>query len=148
MEQNFRRLRIYITLLICFKYKWKTFSLFEDVFFCVPSMVLILLVKVQSRVFTAKCSEAQVGISNGMGISQRSNNNGKENREKRQNHPTGNGISESRSDGKRIGKSNNHWRAAGRTSTLFELTVHCHIRVQVYNELYKICLCVTIKTHK
>ena len=33
---------------------------------CVPSMVLILLVKVQSRVFTAKCSEPQVGASNGM----------------------------------------------------------------------------------
>ena len=33
---------------------------------CVPSMALILLVKVQSRVFTAKCSEPQVGISNGM----------------------------------------------------------------------------------
>ena len=36
-------------------------------FFCsVPSMALILLVKVQSRVFTAKCSEPQVGTSNGM----------------------------------------------------------------------------------
>ena len=34
--------------------------------FCVPSMALILLVQVQSRVFTAKCSESQVGISNGM----------------------------------------------------------------------------------
>ena len=34
--------------------------------YCVPSMALILLVKVQSRVFTAKCSEPQVGISNGM----------------------------------------------------------------------------------
>ena len=32
----------------------------------VPSMALILLVKVQSRVFTAKCSEPQVGASNGM----------------------------------------------------------------------------------
>ena len=32
----------------------------------VPSMALILLVQVQSRVFTAKCSESQVGISNGM----------------------------------------------------------------------------------
>ena len=31
----------------------------------VPSMALILLVKVQSRVFTAKCSEPQVGTSNG-----------------------------------------------------------------------------------
>ena len=28
-------------------------------------MALILLVQVQSRVFTAKCSEPQVGISNG-----------------------------------------------------------------------------------
>ena len=34
--------------------------------YCVPSMALTLLVKVQSRVFTAKCSEPQVGISNGM----------------------------------------------------------------------------------
>ena len=34
---------------------------------CVPSMALILLVKVQSQVFTAKCSEPQAGISNGMG---------------------------------------------------------------------------------
>ena len=34
---------------------------------CVPSMALILLVKVQSRVFTAKCSEPQAGVSNGMG---------------------------------------------------------------------------------
>lgn len=36
--------------------------------FCVPSMALILLVQVQSRVFTAKCSEPQVSISisNGM----------------------------------------------------------------------------------
>ena len=33
---------------------------------CVPSMVLILLVKVRSRVCTAKCSEPQVCISNGM----------------------------------------------------------------------------------
>ena len=33
---------------------------------CVPSMALILLVQVQSRVFTAKCSEPQVGTSNGM----------------------------------------------------------------------------------
>ena len=33
----------------------------------VPSMALILLVKVQSQVFTAKCSEPQAGISNGMG---------------------------------------------------------------------------------
>ena len=33
--------------------------------FCVPSMALILLVQVQSRVFTAKCSEPQVAISIG-----------------------------------------------------------------------------------
>ena len=33
---------------------------------CVPSMALILLVKVQSRVFTAKCSDPQVDTSNGM----------------------------------------------------------------------------------
>ena len=33
---------------------------------CVPSMALILLVQVRTRVFTAKCSEPQVGISNGM----------------------------------------------------------------------------------
>ena len=32
----------------------------------VPSMALVLLVQVQSRVFTAKCSEPQVGTSNGM----------------------------------------------------------------------------------
>ena len=32
-----------------------------------PSMALILLVKVQSRVFTAKCSEPQADASNGMG---------------------------------------------------------------------------------
>ena len=31
-----------------------------------PSMALILLVQVQSQVFAAKCSEPQVGISNGM----------------------------------------------------------------------------------
>ena len=35
-------------------------------FLRVPSMALILLVQVQPRVFTAKCSEPQVGISNGM----------------------------------------------------------------------------------
>ena len=34
--------------------------------YSVPSMALILLVQVQSRVFTAKCSEPQVGTSNGM----------------------------------------------------------------------------------
>lgn len=34
--------------------------------FCVPGMALILLVQVQSRVFTVKCSESQVSISNGM----------------------------------------------------------------------------------
>ena len=39
---------------------------FAILFTCVPSMALILLVQVQSRVFTAKCSEPQVGISNGM----------------------------------------------------------------------------------
>lgn len=33
-------------------------------FLVVPSMALILLVHVQSRVFTTKCSEPQVGISN------------------------------------------------------------------------------------
>ena len=39
----------------------------SGIFFAgVPSMALILLVKVQSRVFTAKCSEPQVGTSNGM----------------------------------------------------------------------------------
>lgn len=31
-----------------------------------PSMALILLVKVQSRVFTAKCNEPQVSTRNGM----------------------------------------------------------------------------------
>ena len=39
--------------------------------FCVPSMALILLVQVQSRVFTVKCSESQVGISNGMDVNGR-----------------------------------------------------------------------------
>ena len=39
----------------------------RQLFLCVPSMALILLVKVQSRVFTAKCSEPQVVASNGMG---------------------------------------------------------------------------------
>ena len=38
----------------------------HGIFSSVPSMALILLVKVQSRVFTAKCSEPQVGTSNGM----------------------------------------------------------------------------------
>ena len=38
----------------------------HTLFASVPSMALILLVKVQSRVFTAKCSEPQVGTSNGM----------------------------------------------------------------------------------
>ena len=35
--------------------------------FCVPSMALILLVQVQSRVFTAKCSEPQAVSSDVMG---------------------------------------------------------------------------------
>ena len=35
-------------------------------FECVPGMALVLLVKVQSRVFTTKCSEPQVGVSNDM----------------------------------------------------------------------------------
>ena len=34
-------------------------SSYEGSFFRVPGMALILLVKVQSRVFTAKCSEPQ-----------------------------------------------------------------------------------------
>ena len=37
-------------------------------FCCVPSMVLIQLVQVQPRVFTAKCSEPQASISNGMDV--------------------------------------------------------------------------------
>ena len=40
--------------------------IFQGIFSCVPSMALILLVQVQSQVFTAKCSEPQVGTSNGM----------------------------------------------------------------------------------
>ena len=44
----------------------KTVSVMKLSFSCVPSMALILLVKVRSRVFTAKCSEPQVGTSNGM----------------------------------------------------------------------------------
>jgi len=39
----------------------------ELLFSCVPGMALILLVKVQSRVFTAKCSEPQAVRSNPMG---------------------------------------------------------------------------------
>ena len=46
--------------------EWAVRKLAACFFNCVPSMVLILLVKVQSQVFTAKCSEPQVGISNGM----------------------------------------------------------------------------------
>ena len=46
------------------KRKLREFKLWA--FSSVPSMALILLVKVQSRVFTAKCSEPQVGTSNGM----------------------------------------------------------------------------------
>ena len=42
--------------------------IFQGIFSYVPSMALILLVQVQSQVFTAKCSEPQVSISisNGM----------------------------------------------------------------------------------
>ena len=36
------------------------------VFICVSNMALISLVKVRSRVFNAKCSEPQVGISSGV----------------------------------------------------------------------------------
>ena len=36
------------------------------IFYSVPGMALILLVKVQSRVFTAKCSEPQAVNSNVM----------------------------------------------------------------------------------
>ena len=39
---------------------------FQGIFSYVPSMALILLVQVQSQVFTAKCNEPQVGTSNGM----------------------------------------------------------------------------------
>ena len=45
---------------------WVAVYLVTHTFTSVPSMALILLVKVQSRVFTAKCSEPQVGTSNGM----------------------------------------------------------------------------------
>ena len=38
----------------------------QSLFSYVPSMALILLVQVQSQVFTAKCNEPQVGTSNGM----------------------------------------------------------------------------------
>lgn len=41
-------------------------SVFMRCFKSVPGMASIQLVKVQSQVFTAKCSEPQVGISNGM----------------------------------------------------------------------------------
>ena len=50
-----------------FKDKWLMETVLHELFPCVPSMALILLVKVQSRVFTAKCSEPQAGVSNGMG---------------------------------------------------------------------------------
>ena len=40
--------------------------IFQGIFSYVPSMALILLVQVQSQVFTAKCNEPQVGTSNGM----------------------------------------------------------------------------------
>ena len=46
----------------------QTVSEWKPVSECVPGMALILLVKVQSRVFTAKCSKPQVGISNGKRI--------------------------------------------------------------------------------
>lgn len=36
------------------------------VFCCVPSVALMLQVKVRSRVFAAKCSKPQVGAGNGM----------------------------------------------------------------------------------
>ena len=39
----------------------------KELFSSVPSMALILLVKVQSRVFTAKCSEPQAVNSDVMG---------------------------------------------------------------------------------
>ncbi len=39
---------------------------YGQLLFCVPSMALILLVQVQPWVFTAKRSEPQVGIGNGM----------------------------------------------------------------------------------
>ena len=53
------------------KYDFKFLKLsigknYGQLLFCVPSMALILLVQVQSWVFTAKCSEPQVGIGNGM----------------------------------------------------------------------------------
>ena len=46
--------------------KLESLQIICDDFISVPSIALILLVQVQSRVFTAKCSESQVGISNGM----------------------------------------------------------------------------------
>ena len=46
--------------------KLESLQIICDDFISVPSIALILLVQVQSRVFTAKCSEPQVGISNGM----------------------------------------------------------------------------------
>ena len=45
------------------KIKW---SRLKSRGFFVSSMALILLVQVQPRVFITKCSEPQVGISNGM----------------------------------------------------------------------------------
>ena len=46
------------------KYKDRLRSQWPEPFFCVPSMALILLGQVQSRVFTAKCSEPQAEDSN------------------------------------------------------------------------------------
>ena len=39
--------------------------IFQGIFSYVPSMALILLVQVQSQVFTAKCNEPQVVVSDG-----------------------------------------------------------------------------------
>ena len=45
----------------------KTRQIDDESLFGVPGMALVLLVKVQSRVFTAKCSEPQAVRNNPMG---------------------------------------------------------------------------------
>ena len=49
------------------EYNYKKLLKNNSFLFCVPGMALILLVKVQSRVFTAKCSKPQAVNSNVMG---------------------------------------------------------------------------------
>ena len=61
-----KKFSVYLLILIIHN-KQPCTPRYKAVLLCVPSMALILLVQVQSRVFTAKCSEPQAGASNGMG---------------------------------------------------------------------------------